>query len=451
MVTEEPLVRFDAFVRFLRSGFPDPLAIALGLTFVTFLAAWGLGDASAGALLDAWGGPKGLWSLLAFAMQMCLILVTGYVVASTRPVRWAIGLVASIPRNTGQAAALISVIAMGLALLNWGLGLIGGALLAREVGIAMRERGRAVHYPLLAAAGYTGLAVWHGGFSGSAPLKVTEAKDLVEVLGSELAAAVGPIPLGRTLLSEHNLATSLVVLVVVPLVLMAMAPSDPEGFQAPPERPPEQSGPPPAPGFAGLVENGPWLVVPVALMAVAWLWSWLRAGGLAGLDPNEVNLVFLVVGLALAASPGRYAVLSEPAARACAGIIVQFPLYGGITALLVTSGLLADLAGLLPRGEGLPIATFTSAALVNLLIPSGGGQWSVQGPIVMQAAVDANVDPARVVMALAYGDQVTNLLQPFWALPLLGITGTRVGDIIGYTAILCGVLCAVFALSVLLG
>jgi short-chain fatty acids transporter len=442
----------DSIVGILRAWVPDPLAVALGLTVAAFVAALIFGHATFGELVDGWADPKrGIWSMLAFAMQMCLILVTGYAVAGTAPIQWLIVRIAGIPRTMPQAAALVALGAMGLALLNWGLGLIGGALLAREVGLAMRDQGKPVHYPILGAAGYTGLAIWHGGLSGSAPLKVSEAKDLVEVLGPELAERVGTMPLTRTVLSPANLAVTLGVLIVVPVVLAMLVPRDPARFEPPPPRPPAPAPREGSPGLAGILEEGPWVVVPVVLLIGVWAWRWASAGGLYGLDPNEVNLIFLAAGMALAVTPSRYAGLSEEAARACAGIIVQFPLYGGIVGVLVTSGLLVDLAAMLPHDEQLPMATLLSAALLNLFIPSGGGQWTVQGPIVMQASVDAGVDPAKVVMALAYGDQWTNLLQPFWALPLLGITGARAGDVLGYTAVVCVAIGPVFALGVWLG
>jgi short-chain fatty acids transporter len=445
-------VSVEGLARAIRALTPDPFPIALGLTLLAFALAMAFGDASLPALLDGWADPeRGIWSQLAFAMQMCLILLTGYAVAGTRPVQRVLAAIARIPRNGGEAAVLVSLGAMALALVNWGLGLIGGALLAREVGMSMRERGLPVHYPLLAAAGYTGLGVWHGGLSGSAPLKVTQMSDLEKILGKELAAAIGVIPLDHTILSTRNLLTTGALLIAIPAVLYAIAPRDASRFEPPPERSPSVALPQASRGWVATLENGPWLIAPIALLMGWWLVRWASAGGWRALDPNEVNFAFLAIGLVLAGSPARYMALADDAGRACAGIIVQFPLYGGIVGVLVTSGLVPKLAALLPHGPGLPFATFLSAAVVNVFIPSGGGQWTVQGPILMQAAHDAGVDPGRVVLALAYGDEWTNLLQPFWALPLLGITGAKIGDIFGYTAILCAAVSVIFAAGVILG
>jgi short-chain fatty acids transporter len=458
----------DRLAAALRSVIPDPLVIALLLTVVALVAASGAGLAAGAfdpmALVAAWvggavepGGGRvgGLWSLLAFSMQMCLILVTGAIVAGTAPVRAALERLARVPRGARSAAALVAVAAMGLGLVHWGLGLIGGAVLAREVGRALHERGVSVHYPALAAGGYAGLCVWHGGLSGSAPLKVTTVRDLAEVLGPTLAARVGGIPLTETILSPRNLAVNAVLLVIVPLVLAWLVPSDPArrtpppaAALAPPEAPPADR----APGLAGALEEGPVLPWIFAILVAAWAVPWWRAGGAAALTPDHLNLLFLAVGFVLAGSPARLMRLATSGATACAGILVQFPLYGGILGVLAAGGVIARVAGWLPTGAvGLSLATFFGAGAINLFVPSGGGQWAVQGPIVVQAAVDAGVPPARVVLALAYGDQWTNLFQPFWALPLLGITGARAGDLLGHTAIVGIVVGIVFAVGVAVG
>lgn len=445
----------DGLARLLRSVIPDPFVIAMGLTFAALVAALVsgvvLGERTPMELVEAWvsgwtppgaaAGAKplgGLWSLLTFAMQMCLILVTGYVVANTRPVRWGLDHLAAIPHDTRGAIALIAPVAMGLALVNWGLGLIAGALLAREVGLSLRARGVAVHYPLLAAAGYTGLAVWHGGLSGSAPLKVTQQKNLDEVLGSVLASKIEVLSLFETILSPRNLVVTGLVAVVLVLVLLWMVPRDPAHFVQPPHAPsPHDGDEDPAPGFAGWLETSPVVSVAFAVLMLAWIGPWIARLGFLSLSPDSLNMVFLAVGLVLAGGPVQYMRLAREGAAACAGIIVQFPLYGGILGLLAAGGVIDRIADVLPTSEaGLSLTTFVSAGLVNLFVPSGGGQWTVQGPMVMQAAVANDVDPGRIVMALAWGDQWTNLFQPFWALPLLGITGTKAGDLLGPTFVL---------------
>jgi len=179
----------------------------------------------------------------------------------------------------------------------------------------------------------------------------------------------------------------------------------------------------------------------------------LRRQGVGNLDPNLLNFVFLFAGLALHGSPLAYVNAVGEAAKGCAGIILQFPFYAGIMGILQGTGLLAAAAGAMARvgPDALVAVSFYSAGLVNLFVPSGGGQWAVQGPILIRAAVDTGVEPARLVMALAYGDQWTNMLQPFWALPLLGITGAKARDIIGYTAVIMLVGQVAFLLALYVG
>jgi short-chain fatty acids transporter len=433
----------DSLSRWARRWVPDPFVLAILLTLVTFAASLFYVGFDVKRVLFAWvdgkGGGKGFWNLLAFGMQMCLILVTGHALASSPPVRRALDALAKSARTPARAVVVVTLGAMLLAYLNWGLGLIGGALLAREVGQRARKQGIPVHYPLLVAAGYSGLMVWHGGLSGSAPLKVTLAKDLKEILGESLAAQVQPMPLGQTIGSVGNLLANAILLVLVPLVLVRMLPAkEADRVPAPAlDDEPEPAAPSGATP-AERLERSSWLGFGFAAVGIATGVLLLRRQGLGNLDPNLLNFVFLFAGLALHGSPLAYVNAVAEAAKGCAGIILQFPFYAGIMGMLAGTGLLTAVAGAMAHvGPGaLPAVSFYSAGLVNLFVPSGGGQWAVQGPILLEAAVKSGVSPARMVMALAYGDQWTNMLQPFWALPLLGITGARARDIIGYTAVI---------------
>lgn len=437
-----------------RATAPDPFVLAVLLTVLTYLLALFFtrpepGTARAeGAyaltLLNDWQG--GFWSLLAFSMQMCLILVTGHALASSPPVARLLRALAGVPRSGPQAAAMTALVAILFGLLNWGLGLIVGAILARDVDRSLRARDVAMPAGLLAAAGYTTMMVWHGGLSGSAPLKVVAQKDLVEVLGPELAAAVGPMPVRETIFSPLNLLITGGLVVLVPALFALVCPKGDSAPGAPATREQQSQAPTPAdndsrPGIVpDFLERSPVVALVLAIPALVWLAMRFAQAGFGALDLNTANLLFFSVGLALHGSPRRYAAAVDDAARGCAGIILQFPLYAGIIGIMVASGLAANIASWFVRqsggGEGsLSVMTFLSAGLVNLFIPSGGGQWAVQGPIAMRAALDAGADPARLVMAVAYGDAWTNMLQPFWALPLLAITGARARDVVGYTAL----------------
>ncbi len=425
---------------------PDPFVLAIGLTALVFVLALPRLGWSPMAVVDVWvdgaGTNKGFWNLLKFGMQMCLILVTGFALADTPSVRKGIEALARIPKTTGSAAALVSVVAMLFAYLNWGLGLIVGALLARQVGRLALEEGRPLHYPIVCAAGYTGLAVWHGGFSGSAPLKATSAEQLTNILGPDLASQVEPMLLSDTIGSPLNLLVTACCMVGIPLTLYLLTPKDIANFEAAPETlvssTPEDEQSEGEGTFAERLNQSFIIALIPALMGLVWFVAWLSRVGLAKLNPDVINLFMLAVGLLLHGSVKAYVSSVSRAVTGCAGIILQFPFYAGIMGIMAGSGLIAAIGGWLSGLDpvGLTISTFYSGGLVNLVVPSGGGQWAVQGPIVMQAALDAGAEPATILMALAYGDQWTNLIQPFWALPLLGLCQVRVSAIIGYTAVL---------------
>lgn len=425
---------------------PSPMAYAILLTLLAFVGSLLVGDLGPGELLDAWAaGGKGFWSFLSFGMQMTLILLTGTVVAESPACRAVLAKLAGLPGTARQATVLVAVVATLTALVHWGLGLIVGAVLAREVGRVANTRELPVHYPALAAAGYSGLLVWHGGLSGSAPLKVTTSKDVTEVLGVELAARVGTLPLTETLFSPRNLVVTLALLVAIPTTLAWMVPADPARFKRPPM---EEPTPPADLDVRSPLDRGPWLIVPLVGLMAAWVVRWAAGGGLTSLSPNALNFVFFALGLALAGSPTRYMQLAQRGASAATGILVQFPLYAGIRGLLVVSGLGVTLASF--GSDWLLPSTFLSAGLLNLFVPSGGGQWGIQGPIAMTVAIEQGIDPARVVLAVAWGDQWTNAFQPFWALPLLGITGTSASDLLSHTAVLGAVVGVILFLGVVL-
>ncbi len=436
---------------FQRSA-PDPFVIAIFLSLLTAVLALLLGDFDTApgesrvvALLDAWRAESGLWYFLAFGMQMCLILVTGHALASSRPVRSVIDVLAGLPRNTAQAAGLVSVVACLAALVNWGLGLIVGALLAREVARVLKDKGIAAHYPLICAAGYMGLLVWHGGLSGSAPLSMTTLQGAAKVLPESYLQQLGDagIELQDTIFSGMNLVVTMGLVLGVPVLLMLMAPTSPQHMRTidefdPPAPAPTTPAPAGLPGVPDRLDRSPIVVWIIALPLLLAFVRYAQVSGLGRVGLNQINAAMLALGLIFHGSPRAYMDAVTEGARGCAGIIIQFPLYAGIMAMMVVSGLVGTLAdGIVSAGNEttIPLLSFVAAGVVNLFVPSGGGQWGIQGPIALQAGLDAGIPPGKMVMAVAYGDQLTNMLQPFWALPLLGITGCKARDIVGYTAV----------------
>ncbi|MBN2493358.1 MAG: short-chain fatty acid transporter [Deltaproteobacteria bacterium] len=413
---------------------PDPFVLALGLTgIVLALGALNLHlDGQDGIAARIWSGwfdgfkdPSGL----TFALQMCLILLTGHALALSPPLQRLLEALARLPRSGAQAALLVAATACVAGLVHWGLGAIVGALAGRE--IARKASGRIrLHYPLLGGAAYAGMAVWHGGLSGSAPLKVAEP-------GHFLEPVCGILPVSETLFSPLNLVVSASLLVGLPLLFWALSP--PAGSeQAPPA---ELGEPSPRPGrergALGWLQTSPWPGIGlgggclVAMAIAAW-------HGLLGFDLNSVNLAMLACGLMLHGSLLAYVRALGDGGRAAAAIVLQFPFYFAILGVLRNSGLVELVSQAFAQAASpgsFPVLTFLSAGLVNLFVPSGGGQWAVQGQVLLGAGAELGVQPGVTVMAFAYGDAWTNMLQPFWALPLLGIMGLQAKDIIGYTAV----------------
>lgn len=413
---------------------PDPFVFALLLTLLTMVLGIIFTPSTPGSMVTYWMG--GFWDLLTFGMQMVLILVTGGVLAQSPPIRRVIGLLAGWPKNTASAVLLVSLAAMIAALVNWGLGLIVGALLAREAAKSLHTRGIAHHYPLIGAAGYTGLLIWHGGLSGSAPLTVaTEGHFLTDITGI--------IPVSSTLFGHLNLVLVAVLLISVPLILRGMLPRDAQewtGYSGSGNEAlttAESDVTPRTPARA--LEESRLLACIVCVLALGYLAFYFSQRGLSGLNLNSMNLVFLFLGFLFFMRPIKYVRAAGKAVSGTSGIILQFPFYAGIMGMMRESGLVEVFSNALVNVSNsvtFPIFAFLSAGLVNLFVPSGGGQWAVQGPILITAAGELGVSSSDTVMALSYGDQWTNMLQPFWALPLLGITGLQARQIIGYTAAL---------------
>jgi short-chain fatty acids transporter len=430
-----------------RKWMPDPMLFAILLTFITYVIGLVLTTSGPFEMIQHWY--KGFWELLAFAMQMCLILVTGHALATSPLVRRGIEHLAEIPKKQAGAVFLVGLIAAIAAWINWGLGIIVGALIAREVGRSAELRGIPVHYPLLGAAGYAGFLTWHGGLSASAPLLVATEKHF-------LVDEIGIIPSSQTLFSPMNIIISIVLVLLIPTICMLMAPKDKNEIERITDINPDLVKKEEIPVMprehmviADKLENSMLIsgIIGVAGMIYV-IWFFFTQG--FKLDLNIVNFTFLFLGILFQRTPINYIRAAGEGARACAGIIVQFPFYAGIMGMMKYSGLVAIIAGwfvAISSEATYPIFTFLSAGLVNLFVPSGGGQWAVQGPIMVAAAKTMDFNMNKTIMAVAYGDQWTNMLQPFWALALLGITKLKAREIVGYTMVVMVVSAFVFILG----
>ena len=423
------------YLRIVRNVLPSPFSITVLLTLVTFVTAWILTEPAnsntshAIQLLTFW--EKGFWELLSFSMQMVLILVLGHTLALSKIADRALNSLTKYCNSTATAAATISLLSIGVSFLNWGLCLIIGAVFARKVGEYAKRNNLNINYPLLGAAGYSGLMTWHGGFSGSAPLKVAESNHF-------LVDTIGQLTINETVLSSMNLTAWVLLVTLIPLLFYYLG---------------SRSNSTLVPEFHNIRNDEPTFVVIGAekldhsrflayfLGGVIILFSIYKVvvsdqNGLSFINLNYIN--FMLFGLCLVSHRSIFNFLNalQEAVTGATGIIIQFPLYAGIMGIMKYSGLVlifSDFFIQISTPTTFPIFTLISAAVVNTFVPSGGGQWAVQGPIICNAALAIGVPINKAVMALSYGDQLTNMLQPFWALPLLGITQLKAKDILPYS------------------
>ncbi len=472
---------------------PDPYIFAIILSTIIFLMGVTITDTSPTAMIIHWY--DGFWNLLQFGMQMILLLLFGSVLAGSPPVRNLISKLAGIPRSAGQAILLVVFLTMVFAYVNWGLGVIVGAISAREVCTQCKQRGVKVHFPLAAAAGFSSMMFFGGGLSATAPLLVNSDNHF-------LFKEIGRIPIAETLLSPTNLIMMVVWFLLMPLVYRAMHPKAEDTIEIELEKTSGQiqledtthnterestvaldglyqksvlkndeeldvydarnidissvgvlqnpmqistlnSGKKPKITFAQWLENAAvltWLVVAAGVTYIAY--HFINNG--FDLNLNIANFIMMIGGMIAYRTPIAYVKAINEGINACGQLALQFPFYAGIMGMMLGSGLVNVFAGWLIQISTpftLPFFSFLASGLVNIFVPSAGGQWAIQGPLLMEAARVMGVDYSTIVLAFTHGDQWTNGMQPLWMLPLLGVTALKVNQIVGYTVV---VMCVSF-------
>ena len=422
-------------VRLVQRWLPEPFIFAILLTFVAVAVAMPVCRQTPLEVIEHWGG--GVWNLLAFAMQMALVLVCGSALAAAPTVKRGIAALARIPKSPAGAIALVTVVSALACWLNWGFGLIVGVVFAKEIARQMAG----VDYRLLIASAYSGFVVWHAGLSGSIPLTMaTPGEALAKATNGVLTE---PVPVGETILNPYNLVMVLLVIVAITVANTLMHPkkdavtvdpqllSDDSGYSENSEK--SDYTP------AQRMENSPVLSWAIALLIVVYLVVKLVFRG-ATLDLGIVIMIFLSLGLMLHGTPLAYVRAFGKAATGASGIILQFPFYAGIMGIITGVGESGICMGTviangfidISNSVTYPLFTFLCAAVLNMFVPSGGGHWAIQAPIMFTAGADLGVDAGLTGTAIAWGDAWTNLIQPFWALPALAIAKLSARDIMGY-------------------
>ncbi len=451
---------------------PSPLTIALLLTILTFILALFIGVNENQPLIErvidlATFWEKGLWGMdfinhkwirswqLPFLVQMMLMLALGYILAMSKPFHYLINNLSKYCTTSAKAALIISFFTISLSFINWGLGLIFGAIFARKVAEYATSHQLKMNYGLIGAAGYSGMMVWHGGLSGSAPIKAAEPNALSKLL-PENDLLVSEIALDQTVFSSMNILVSLTLLISIPLLLFLLGKKfkgqlldiqSSTSFRVNTHQP------------IGAEKIDQSLIFTKVLGGLILIYAIYigfvkpESFSLAFLTPDYINLLLLSCAFIFHKNILAFLNSLEQAIGSTSGILIQFPFYFGILGIMKYSGLMTEMSDFfvnISNQTTFSLNTLFSAGIVNIFVPSGGGQWAVQGPIILQAAQEMNLPLSKSIMAIAYGDQLTNMLQPFWALPLLGITGLKPKTLLPFTLMLMLLGLIIFILGLLL-
>ena len=443
---------------------PNALVFAIVLTFVVALMALTLTASGPVEIIRGWG--DGLKGLLDFIAQIAIVLVLGYTLAHTGPVQRMLRRIARFPRTPAMAYGFVTVIAGIASLISWALGLIVGGIVAVEVAQIARSRGIRLHYPLLVACAYSGYVIWHMGYSGSGPLAAATPGSFLEDL------EFGLVPITQSTFSWWNITAAIVTLVAVATAMVMLRPKDDDPIVEFADKYPEQEttenggragGGPSESGDADRasddghspaerVDSSRLLTLALGVALVAYLILYFAQEGFA-LTLDIVNWTFLAAILLIVPSARALVELIGDAGRTVGNVLLQYPLYAGILGMMTATGLVEVFSRFfvnISTPGTLGVWAMISGGIINMFIPSGGGQFAVQGPIFLQAAQDLGMNPEPVIMGVAYGDQWTNMIQPFWTIPILAIAGLSVRDILGYTTITLFVSGAVMIATLLL-
>ncbi len=424
---------------------PDAFIFALIATIVVVIAGITAGGATLPAVITSWG--QGFWSLIPFTMQMALIVITGTVVATATPVRRLIDRLAGIPRGNRSAVAFVAFLAMVTSWFNWGFSLVFSAVLVRAV--ARRVPG--VDYRTLAASSLLGLgSVWAQGLSGSAALQMATPgmlpqgiRAVVESGGSTVVPG-GIIPLTDTIFLWQSLLSVVIEIVIVTALIALIVPTGDrvrtaadlglDVEEARGERQEERGASVPG----EWLEHQGWMNLVVVLLGGGYLLLALRSAPsiAAAITLDRLNLFFLVLGFALHRTPARLMRAFRDAVPASWGVILQFPFYAGIAAIITDTHLNARIAAVFTGAAThttFPPLIAAYSALLGIFVPSGGSKWVLEAPYVMQAAHNLRVHLGWMVAVYDLGEALANLIQPFWMLPVLSLLGLKARDVMGIT------------------
>lgn len=420
------------FDRLMQRFIPDPFVITLLLTLVVFVLSVFLTPTTPTQAVLYWG--DGFWNLLVFTMQMVLILFGGYILGTSPPIKKILDIFTTKIKTPSQAIVSVTLVSSLASWLNWGLGLVIGALLCRRIYRVLPQ----VNYRVLVASAYSGFLLWHGGLSGSIPLLIAS-----EGKGNFTRDLIGnTISLSQTVFSPLNLSILIILFISLPILNWMMLRGRPVSQNTKSSKSFIEEDLSKSTHFetphstASRLEASIWIPLSIVLVAMFYFVLKVKSDSFS-LGLNQLNFILIFLGLVLHLPSGSRSFLAsvQEASKKVGPIVLLYPFYSAIMGVMVSSGLakvISDGFVWISNSTTLPVFTFFSAGVINLFVPSGGGQWVVQGPIVIPAAQSLGVEIPKIAMAVAWGDAWTNMAQPFFALPLLAIAGLSVKDIMGF-------------------
>lgn len=411
--------------------FPDAYVFACMAVLIVAIAALLMGRTPMEVSVDF---GKSFWGLVPFTMQMAFVVIGGYIVAASPPVKKCIVFLAKFPQSPKVAVAYVGFMAMMVSLLSWAMSMIFAGMLMKEISKRLR-----VDYRAMGAAGYLGLgSIWALGLSSSAALLMATKSSIPPALYK----ISGLIPLNLTLFTWQNLVLIIVLLVLSTWICYASCPvgdkaktlEDAGIKQQEDEVIPEKEK---ATRPGDIPELNPFLNMLIGLLLLIYIVDvFMTKGGLAALDLNIFNIIFLCVAILFHKTPRAFLRAVSKSIPMVGGILIQFPLYAGIFGMLMGSGLndvMAHFFVTISTQESLPVIGGIYSAILGLFLPSGGGKWVVEAPYLLEAANQLKVNLAWMVQVYNAAEALPNFINPFWMLPLLGLTGIRARDLAGFS------------------
>lgn len=427
---------------------PDAMVFVLALSLVVFVMAWALTPHGPSELINDW--VKGFWVLLTFAMQMSVLMITGFTVADSKYVRQGITWLVSLPKTRFSAVLMYTWVLGILWWLHWGIGMMTSIIMGRELAVA--KRGLKLPYAFIGAISYVAIICTNGPSMAAQLLMATP--------GHFMEKVTGVIPISMTTFDPYLLLTNLILFLGLPLVLFYIMPAEEDSVEISDEmvneilasRKVEAIADPKELTPAQRWDRSPVLPILVGLAGLYWIGGFLITQGVGKLDLNILNFIFMILGILLHGSPNSFISSVQRGVGTVGGVIIQFPLYAGIFGIIMHSGLAHIIANWfvsVSTAHNFPWVVFIYSSIMNIFVPSGGSKFVIEAPYIMPAAKELGANIPWVINAYTFGDELTNLIQPFWALPILGAYKLKFQDILPYGVIVMLFMFVVVTISLL--